>query len=47
LLYDLPNELFGKIKMSYRMLLSIKTWMDVRLLSYKNWQGNIKAKLQL
>jgi len=29
------------------MLLSIKTGMDVRLLSYKNWLGNIKTKLQL
>ena len=31
----------------YRMLLNIKTGMDVRLSSYKNWQGNIKTKLQL
>ena len=30
----------------YRMLINIKTGMNV-LSSYKNWQGNIKTKLQL
>jgi hypothetical protein len=28
-------------------MLNIKTGMDVRLSSYKNWQGDIKTKLQL